>query len=384
MDAIQPDGRKLVKVDLLDGRLRLSSPFTTFLQVKKVPTNGTAGDQGGFAKLGFIDGQRASTAPTPDNGILGADAVFDIRFGAASHHIVVSKASTLDNSKPQDLVDDINAVFHDVDGPAHADIHNQVEAKLISANTSGIMLATKLNFIKMIQIADANDSTEVNLGFQDKQIAGEIAVAGSNELRTQGTGIAPADGKIAADEVVLRFKINNDPHLIVVHLLKHEDPEGTPNRNTSNTDDNHDINDLVADLNLAIAHEKLPDGRSLGAAWPPAQSTPITTPAPAPMMSPSSPIPSSSAAPRISAPSSSSPVPTAARLVIPAQPASPPFTLAPTRPPAACPPAARLSLSASATRRRLKSMFLPSITAALSITSPPWLPISRPPSTPRD
>ncbi|HEV8604724.1 MAG TPA: calcium-binding protein [Tepidisphaeraceae bacterium] len=252
-------GKLLVKVDkLADGRLRLSSPFTTFLQVKKLTTGATP-DAGGFAALGFVDGQRAATAPTPDNGILGDDADFDIRIGSnpTINHVHVLKSATLDNTSVDDLVGDINDALHD------AGIDNKVLAQRIGSNTTGIMLVTQQSIIKMLQVVDADNITEQDFGWQDKQIGAEIAVAGSNELLVQGDGMAPSNGK-PADEVVFRFKIDGGDEISVHVLTTAEDPDVITNANLSNTSDNTNINDLVADINLAVAHAKLPDGRSLG------------------------------------------------------------------------------------------------------------------------
>jgi Ca2+-binding RTX toxin-like protein len=249
----------LVKVDTLDdGRLRFSSTFSTFLMVKKLAT-----DTGGFAtELGFLENQQASVAPTPANGVLGDDADFQIRLGtdAAIYNVKVTKASTLDNTSIDDLVADINTAL----GLATpSSLASRVIAERIGGST-GIMLKARLAPTKLLQIVDADNIVEQDFGWQDKHVDAEISAIGANELVVTGTSLGDNfDGKTADDEVVFRFEIDGgDP--ITVRLRKNAEPNSVTNPNLSNTADNTSISDLVADLNLAIAHAKLPDGRSLG------------------------------------------------------------------------------------------------------------------------
>jgi len=145
-----------------------------------------------------------------------------------------------------DLVADINQALHD------AGVDNRVEAKKIG-NTNGIMLRTKdpLLNVKMLQVVDADATTEENLGFQDMQIAAEIAVAGENALIVQGTSLGDSFDGTTADNVSFRFSVDGGSN-ITVDLL------------ATDTADNTKIGDLVDDLNNAIAAKTLPNGQSLG------------------------------------------------------------------------------------------------------------------------
>ena len=59
----------------LGGRLEIISVDTAFLEITML-----ADDAGGFEELGFDDGQIATDARMPENGILARLATFTLRF----------------------------------------------------------------------------------------------------------------------------------------------------------------------------------------------------------------------------------------------------------------------------------------------------------------
>jgi Ca2+-binding RTX toxin-like protein len=231
-----------------DGRLTLSSEFTSFLKVA------TASGDVSFSQLGFLNGQVASIAPSPANGILSGDASFTLLVGTQSSPIAISmpQGSTSGNTNISQLVTELDTV---VSGNTGGLVH----AVLLPGTANAIILKADSS-VRFLQILNPSAAVLRDLGWQDRTIAAEIQAVDRNELDALSPATAPSNGKPGAD-VSFLVTVDGETPILVTVL------QNSISGNNSSTSDNTGVADLAADINQALGTLTLDDGRRLGSVF---------------------------------------------------------------------------------------------------------------------
>lgn len=247
VDAVYAEGDIHVSVDPDTGRLIITvDSYTVQIEgqdVQVVPTPLTIelleGDSVEFAKLGFNDGQTATTSPLPLNGILSADAEFDLTIDGVTHTITVLQSDTDDNSTVLHLLTDL-------------------EAAINTAFGAGSVNVQPLNVVQ-------NVSTPDDQGFRIQATSGSsIRVDGINVIAAKELGLVNGSSaslvSVGADSDVLDSsgvsdtgQLSGDANFTIETTNAGGVTTATAVAITAaNTADNASLYDLIQDINAAL------------------------------------------------------------------------------------------------------------------------------------
>lgn len=243
-----------------NGRLVLASEGLPVLQV--VDQNPGTPGSAEFAKLGFFDGQRATNSRLPANGVLSADASFELTIGSVSHVITVNPVAgnqTLDANGALDvaasvakLANDVNAKINLAFGTA-----GQTYVRVAGDIVSGLRLqiddgsASAQSFVGI----DATDAEARNeLGLVNDAISSKLAVRGDSGLaigpNAAGDAI-PANADLGNFSFDVKLTYGTSSVQRTVNVSAVDSPTNQTN-NVPSDNREAEARNLAADINAAL------------------------------------------------------------------------------------------------------------------------------------
>jgi Ca2+-binding RTX toxin-like protein len=195
-----------IQVNVINGRLMLSSDLLPVLQVVNADPDDAANTTE-FAKLGFFNGQRATTSPVPANGVLSAAATFDLTIGGVTHPISVAP-----DAGNQTVEDGVLMVETSV-GKLATDVNTAIQGAFGTSLTYVTVTGDDVTGMRLV-ISDGdpnnqafiglnptNDVARRELGFVNDSVSSKLAVRGESGLafgpNASGDAI-PADANFGA------------------------------------------------------------------------------------------------------------------------------------------------------------------------------------------
>ena len=195
----------LIEVRLLSGdRLALVSGDTPYLTISDASLDATE-SAGGFALLGFTDGQVATRVPTPANGLLSGTASFLMEVGATDH--IINVAQDLTNTTIEDLRVDVQTA---VDGQFGAGIVG------VTVNGGSLLFTLVGGSETYLRITDPNAVAAQELGIRDEQVAAELRTVGDRQLEIEGGSALPTNG-VLTDHAGFTLEVDGEAVTVQVY-----------------------------------------------------------------------------------------------------------------------------------------------------------------------
>lgn len=195
----------VIEVRLLSGgRLALVSGDTPYLTISDASVDATE-SAGGFALLGFTDGQVATRVPTPANGLLSGTASFLMEVGPTDH--IINVAQDLTNTTIEDLRVDVQAA---VDGQFGADIVD------VTVNGGSLLFTLVGGSETYLRITDPNAVAAQELGIRDEQVAAELRTVGDRQLEIEGSSALPTDA-VLTDHAGFTLEVDGEQVTVQVY-----------------------------------------------------------------------------------------------------------------------------------------------------------------------
>ncbi len=203
--SVDPDtGRLIITVDSYTAEIvtdnnETETPdddVTEFVQVLPSPVTIELldGETLEFAKLGFNDGQKATTSPLPSNGILSDSAIFDVIIEGTSHQVTVAADGT--NTSVLDLLADLESAINAQFGGGTVSVVplNVVENVSTPEDQGFKILASDGSSIRIDGI---NAIAQKELGLVNGSSAAEVSVGADSDV-LEDSGVAE-DGQLSGD-----------------------------------------------------------------------------------------------------------------------------------------------------------------------------------------
>ncbi|MHA2427404.1 MAG: DUF4347 domain-containing protein, partial [Candidatus Hermodarchaeia archaeon] len=216
----------LVDVRVITGnRLAIFTSNTTFLKIQNnsMDENESAG---GFEMLGFWSGQKGSTSRIPQNGVITDTASFNMTLGGVTEWINVTQDVSNDNDDGPDgkevminnLISDVRVAIYNAftdDFPGVSDI---VEVRQTGDNY--VMVIGPLTGEKFLRTFGPNEIAIEELGLCDEKVAAEITTVGDRSLNITApnhlsSGIV-ANGRLTTDANIT-LEVDGDSVSVSVH-----------------------------------------------------------------------------------------------------------------------------------------------------------------------
>ncbi|MES2786950.1 MAG: LEPR-XLL domain-containing protein, partial [Pseudomonadota bacterium] len=191
-----------IQVNVVNGRIALSSDLLPVLQIVNADRDDAANTTE-FAKLGFFDGQRATTSPLPANGVLSGAATFELTIGGQTHTISVNpdsgnqhveEGALVVETSVANLAADVNTAITTAFGASpnpYVSVTGDAVSgmRLVIDDGNGATQA-------FIGVNPSNDVARRELGFAGDSVSSKIAIRGESGL---SFGPNAAGDAIAAD-----------------------------------------------------------------------------------------------------------------------------------------------------------------------------------------
>ncbi|WP_076462712.1 LEPR-XLL domain-containing protein [Marinobacterium stanieri] len=258
IDAVYADGDINVVVDPDTGRLVITvdsytaeivtdnngtedpgDDTTEFVQVLPSPVTIELleGDALEFAKLGFNDGQSATTSPLPSNGILSGEAIFDVIIDGTSHQITVAHDGT--NTSVSDLLGDMEGAINTAFGATVVSVEPlNVVDNVSTPDDQGFKILASDG--SSIRIEGINAVAQKELGLTNGSSAAEVSVGADSDV-LEGSGVAET-GQLTGDAgfTIEATDSGGITTATAVTIL------------SADTGDNASLYDLVEDINAEL------------------------------------------------------------------------------------------------------------------------------------
>ncbi|HTE34912.1 MAG TPA: hypothetical protein VK630_00075, partial [Reyranella sp.] len=237
-----------VNVVAVGGRLQIVTLDTAFLQITKLTAAG--GDEGGFAELGFRDGQIASDGWMPEDGVLSGPASFSLNYNGTSHTVTVNPDAG--NDTIADLVANIQAAVNTAFTPGLITVEYQPTAQIAGTpaiDIGGVIVFKPTNvsptLVDFISIDGVNAVAANELGLRNDSVSSDIQLTGEHET----TIPAMTPGNVLATDA--SFQLD----LTALGVTKSFDITVF----AASTTLNGSLQDLADDINSALAKHVLDD-----------------------------------------------------------------------------------------------------------------------------
>jgi Ca2+-binding RTX toxin-like protein len=192
-----------IMVEVITGdRLSILSENSSYLKIQ----NNSADDAetyGGFELLGFWDNQVGSTSPTPINGILSDEAVFDLTVGTKRTTINVSQDTlNADVGDPTDKDKKIEELIRDIRTRINSLLNGTSIVDVRRIGDGIVLVLGSSTDEKFLRIDNTNDIARDELGLPEDQIAAELTILGDRSLYILGDALS--------DDIENNFTISED------------------------------------------------------------------------------------------------------------------------------------------------------------------------------
>lgn len=212
---------------------------TEFVQVLPSPVTIELleGDALEFAKLGFNDGQSATTSPLPSNGILSGDAIFDVIIDGTSHQITVADDGS--NTSVSDLLGDMEVAINTAFGASVVSVEPlNVVDNVSTPDDQGFKILASDG--SSIRVEGINAVAQKELGLVNGSSAAEVSVGADSDV-LEDSGVAET-GQLTGDAefTIEATDSGGVTTATAVTIL------------SADTGDNASLYDLVEDINAEL------------------------------------------------------------------------------------------------------------------------------------